>query len=137
MNKEKVFKKYKEKAEGLLSDNHRVSNLISSATEKLKGIMSSNEQLKDFSYKVMVVLRMLKAQVTGEYREIPWRTLLLSAGAMLYFITPLDVIPDFIPALGLTDDIAILFWVYNSVKEDIERFEMWENTLELEVEDES
>jgi uncharacterized membrane protein YkvA (DUF1232 family) len=47
-------------------------------------------------------------------------------GALLYFITPLDVIPDLIPALGFTDDAALVLWVYKNIREDIEKFRQWE-----------
>ncbi|MCV9386890.1 YkvA family protein [Reichenbachiella ulvae] len=137
MNKEKVFKKYKEKAKDILSDNERFSRLMDTTSNKLQGIVNNNDKLKELVDKLSVFLRMVKAQFTGQYRELPWRTLLLVAGGMLYFVTPLDLIPDFLPALGFTDDLAIIFWIYNSIQEDIERFQSWENTLELEVEDES
>ncbi|PIB34377.1 hypothetical protein BFP72_02530 [Reichenbachiella sp. 5M10] len=137
MIKEKVFKKYKAKAENLLKDNDRVNGLMQVTADKLRGIVASNEKLKDLVEKIQVFLRMVKAQFTGQYRELPWRTVLLLAAAMLYFVTPLDMIPDFVPALGLTDDLAIVFWVYNSLKEDIERFRDWESTLALELDDES
>ena len=131
------FEKYKDKASKLLSDNERVNTLLSTTKGKLKSIVESNEKLKDFSDKVYTFFRMVKAQMTGEYREMPWKSLVMITGALIYFVTPLDLIPDFIPALGLTDDLAIVVWVYNSLKEDIEKFEVWENTIEVEAVDES
>lgn len=137
MNKERVFKKYKERAGNILKDKERVNQLLGSTSDKLQQIVNSNDKLKELVDKVSVFFRMVKAQFSGDYRELPWRTLMLIAGAMLYFITPTDLIPDFLPAIGFTDDVAIVYWIYNSIKEDIERFESWENSLALEVEDES
>ena len=131
------FEKYKTRASQLLKDNDRVSNLLSTTREKLKAIVDNNEKLKEFSDKVYTFFRMVKAQVSGEYKEMPVKSLVLITGALIYFVTPLDVIPDFIPALGLTDDLAIVIWVYNSIKEDIEQFEAWENTIEIQEADES
>ena len=37
-------------------------------------------------------------------------------GSLGYFISPLDVIPDFIPIIGLTDDIAVLMWAFYRIK---------------------
>jgi uncharacterized membrane protein YkvA (DUF1232 family) len=42
-------------------------------------------------------------------RETPMRVRIVLAGALAYFVFPFDVIPDFIVALGYTDDAAILF----------------------------
>ncbi|MGB0524504.1 MAG: YkvA family protein [Flammeovirgaceae bacterium] len=46
-----------------------------------------------------------------------------------------DLIPDFIPFLGFSDDALIIAWVYNSVRKDLEAFEEWENTFAVELED--
>ncbi len=40
--------------------------------------------------------------------EMPMRTKAMIYGALGYFISPLDLIPDFIPAVGFTDDIWAL-----------------------------
>ena len=93
--------------------------------------MNSSEQLKTFSNRIYLLMRMIKAQFAGEYTEIPWKTLTMIAGALLYFVTPIDLIPDFIPALGFTDDITIVYWVIRSIQEEIEKFELWENTIEI------
>ncbi len=36
--------------------------------------------------------------------------------AIIYFITPLDLIPDFIPFSGLLDDAGVILWVMNLYK---------------------
>ena len=132
MDKKATFEKYKNKASKILQDNERVNDLLSQTKSKLKSIIGNNEKLQSLTDKVTTFYRMLKAKFNGDYDEFPWRTVLLIAGAMLYFITPFDLIPDFIPALGLADDFAIVAWVYSSIQEDIERFEAWENTIEIE-----
>lgn len=44
---------------------------------------------------------------TAQKPNLPLWEKLLIYSALLYFITPLDVVPDFLP-LGLTDDLAVL-----------------------------
>lgn len=34
-------------------------------------------------------------------------------GTLIYFINPLDVIPDLTPFLGFTDDLSLVYFVYN------------------------
>ena len=40
-------------------------------------------------------------------------------GALGYFISPLDIIPDVLPLIGLSDDIAVLAWAFNRVKHNV------------------
>jgi uncharacterized membrane protein YkvA (DUF1232 family) len=72
--------------------------------------------------------RLLRAYAQGEYREIPWKSLLLIVAAIVYFINPIDIIPDLLPIVGLTDDFAVLFMVYKSIGTDIEKFLLWEKS---------
>ncbi len=69
---------------------------------------------------------MAKAYASGRYRDIPWKSMLIILGSIIYFINPLDMIPDLIPVAGLTDDFAILLWVYDSIETEVERFLAWE-----------
>ncbi|EMR02331.1 YkvA family protein [Cesiribacter andamanensis] len=70
--------------------------------------------------------RLIKAYSNGQYREFPYRSLVKIVAAVIYFVSVVDLIPDFIPVLGLTDDLAILAWVYASVKDDLQQFVEWE-----------
>lgn len=47
--------------------------------------------------------------------EIPIRLQLTIIGALLYLVLPSDVIPDFIPGIGLIDDVGVILFVYTEV----------------------
>ena len=40
-------------------------------------------------------------------------------GALGYFITPIDIVPDILPLIGLTDDIAVLAWAFSRVRHNV------------------
>lgn len=40
-------------------------------------------------------------------------------GALGYFISPLDIVPDILPLIGLSDDIAVLAWAYSRIKHNV------------------
>lgn len=70
--------------------------------------------------------RLMKAYAGGHYREFPYASIVKIVAAVVYFVSVVDLVPDFIPILGLTDDLAILAWVYSSVKDDLQKFVDWE-----------
>jgi uncharacterized membrane protein YkvA (DUF1232 family) len=76
--------------------------------------------------RVTTLSRMVKAYISGDYRIVPWSSILKILAVLIYFISPFDLIPDFIPFLGLTDDFALVTWVFGSLKEDFNNFEAWE-----------
>ena len=76
--------------------------------------------------KITTLSRMIRAYFSGEYRIIPWSSILKIIAVLIYFISPIDVIPDFLPIIGLTDDLALTMWLFTSLKEDFENFEAWE-----------
>lgn len=85
-------------------------------------LASAKETLNIFS-------RISKAYTSGKYRSIPWKTVATILAAIIYFLNPLDLIPDFIPLLGLTDDFSVLVWVFNSVNMEVDKFLDWERSM--------
>ena len=73
-----------------------------------------------------LLLRLLKAWKTGSYRGLSVRTLASCAIALLYVLSPVDAIPDFIPGIGLIDDAAILALLLHSLAQDLVAFRAWE-----------
>ncbi|MFK8018921.1 MAG: YkvA family protein [Pseudomonadales bacterium] len=74
---------------------------------------------------VQLLVSMLRSYRSGEYKEVSSKTLLLIIAALLYFIMPADLVPDFILGLGYLDDIALLAWTVKSVSAELEKFDDW------------
>ncbi len=83
---------------------------------------------------ISLPLRMLRAYVWGGYRQIPWRSLTMLTAAIIYFLMPFDFITDFLPLIGLMDDIGVLGWTLKQLKDDVDRFEAWEQSVAASTE---
>ncbi|MGE0405348.1 MAG: YkvA family protein [Candidatus Korobacteraceae bacterium] len=73
------------------------------------------------------LIRMLRAWGSGRYRQAPASTLAFALLALVYFLSPIDVVSDFIPVLGLLDDVTVLALVLSAISKDLERFHLWED----------
>ena len=69
---------------------------------------------------------MIKAYSKNEYKEIPVSTIVSIIMTLLYVFSPIDLIPDFLPVVGLLDDAAVLGTCVASFGTAIKRFEEWE-----------
>lgn len=47
-------------------------------------------------------------------------------GAIIYFVTPVDLILDWIPLLGFIDDAAVVVFVIRQIRSDLDKFLEWE-----------
>lgn len=68
---------------------------------------------------------MLKAYMSGKYKDVSWETIISIVAAIIYFVNPFDLIPDFFPG-GFIDDAAVIGYVLHRFKSDIDRFRGWE-----------
>lgn len=87
-------------------------------------------RLGDTFADLMLLTSLLRDWVTGRYRTVPWGTLLTITGALVYFLMPLDAIPDPIVALGLVDDIAVISRTLKLTRNDLERYQQWRTEQE-------
>jgi len=121
------FHKAKERASGLLKDRKRLKTLLINSTKKLGNLNFTKLNLTKLTDRVKVIVRMLKAYVKGEYKMLPWKSLIILVAALFYFVTPLDLIPDVIPVTGYIDDFTVVLWVFRTLQDDINEFIVWEN----------
>jgi len=121
------FKQAQHRARQLLRDPEKLKNLLSEAAKKMQMLRGNSPAALELKSKVGAVQRMLQAYIRGEYRRIPWKSLLLLVSGIIYFVMPLDFVPDFIPLTGFLDDLSILLWIFHTIKTDIEEFEAWES----------
>lgn len=80
---------------------------------------------------VKASLRLLVAWTRRSYRQVSGSALLLLVAALLYFVTPIDIIPDTLGALGFVDDVAVIQTAVNTVRDELDAFRDWEDTRAL------
>lgn len=61
----------------------------------------------------------------GEYRAVSPKTMLSVVAGLMYFLSPFDAVPDWIPGIGMLDDIAVLAWVMKSLESELNAFRAW------------
>jgi len=87
--------------------------------EKLKEVPGKFTRLVN---QVKLLYAMIKDYRSGQYKEVPWYTIAVAAAAILYFLTPLDFIPDWIPIGGYIDDAAVLAFCVNALRDDLRKY---------------
>lgn len=80
---------------------------------------------------LQATLRLLIAWARRSYRKISGASVLLLVAALVYFVTPVDIIPDTLGAIGFVDDIAVIETAVESVRAELDRFREWEETNAL------
>jgi uncharacterized membrane protein YkvA (DUF1232 family) len=76
---------------------------------------------------VELALRLIQDHAAGRCPQIPYHTVCLLAVSLLYFIDPLDVIPDWIPGVGSADDALVFELAFHLGRAGIERYCTWKD----------
>ena len=118
---EKELKKGYPKAETLLNDKSKLDDLLESLEVKIEKIPNLGEAL---SY-VPVFIQLVKCFITKKYTIIPRGSIVAIISALVYFVSPFDIIPDFIPGIGYIDDALVITTCIYLVHSDIEIFKSW------------
>jgi uncharacterized membrane protein YkvA (DUF1232 family) len=72
-----------------------------------------------------LALRVVSDHAAGHCPQIPYYTVSLLAVALLYFADPLDVIPDWIPGVGTSDDALVFELAFQLGQPGVERYCTW------------
>lgn len=78
--------------------------------------------------------RLVRAKITGDYAGTSGGRLLAIVGALLYVLSPVDLVPEiFLPLLGLGDDALVISWIAASLINETETFLRWERDRDRTV----
>ncbi len=121
------------KAARLAGKPGRIALLLTKLGDRLTKVDWKAFSVTTAKDKLSVFSRIASAYATGKYRDISWKSVLIVLAAIIYFLNPVDLIPDFIPVLGLTDDFSVLLWVYNTASKEVDKFLSWERSISQTV----
>lgn len=97
---------------------------VTKILSKIKKFLDKKKHKIKFLDKVYLLVEMLEAYSEKKY-VIDDGSLGLIIACLAYLILPTDLIPDFIIAVGFTDDAAAFALVFNQLSSEIERFKAW------------
>lgn len=113
-------------AKSYVDDSQRLRALFQEAS---KGVTTfPKESFKDTWPYLQAMLRLIRAYYRGDYRAITESTLIVIIAAIIYVVSPLDVIPDAIPAIGYLDDATVLALALRRTRQDLDDFMIWETS---------
>lgn len=119
-----AYRKAKSLVQTTINSPKQLLSLVNSAQSKVNGRIKSS--IRPLIEPIQDSFRLVRAYANGSYRQISLESFGLIVAAIIYFVMPLDALPDFIAVFGLADDAAILAWTFNKVKEELSRFLQWE-----------
>ena len=121
----KFFERARKRAAEILNNQERLKSLLMQSKEKLSRLEINNINHSKLFERVNLFVRMVKSHVRGDYR-VHWQSIVIIVAALIYFVTPLDLIPDLVPVTGYVDDLSILLWVNATLQKEIDAFRLWE-----------
>lgn len=124
-NLKELFKRFsssKTKASELVKDKEKIKKKLNEAYEKAN---KNKENMGSIWDQFQLLLSLAKDYFNGSYKDISKNSVLAIVAGMLYFLSPVDLIPDFILGFGLIDDVFILGLVIKQVALDIQKYQKW------------
>lgn len=128
-----MYKLFVKSAYRILQKPLTILQILKKAAARLQQYQNVKEFTEDVKDYLGTLIRVTRAYAKNEYRDISKRNIALSVAAIIYFISPIDIIPDFLAA-GLIDDIALLVWVYKNMQTEIDAFLEWEDSQKIRIE---
>lgn len=86
---------------------------------------------------IVSMVSLVDSYVKKEYRDIPVATIVSVVAALVYILSPIDLIPDAVPIIGYLDDAAVVLLVLNfGVDKDLDKYRLWqENNRKTALDD--
>lgn len=92
---------------------------------KLEVLGKAPEGLEEVWTDLTVMVQLCQDYNDEKYRDISWDKMQKIAGAVSYFVSPFDLVPDGIPKIGYLDDAAVIRHVLKKNRDDINRYRKW------------
>jgi len=118
----KRFRTSQTRATELIKDKEKAKETINEAFNK------ANANKADFHNiwgQFQLLFALAKDYFNGTYKNISTKSIIAIVAALLYFLSPVDLISDFILGLGFIDDVFIIGLVIKEVSIDLDKYRLW------------
>lgn len=99
-----------------------VEEVLDKGTDKADSLMDSGFHfIIQLAKRIRTLYYLLRDWWMGRYM-CPWTTIGVIVAAILYFLSPVDLIPDFIPVIGYLDDAAVVAFAIGMIDGDLQAY---------------
>lgn len=109
------------KAEKLLQNEDKIEHFLQRLEKKLRRVPLAGSTLAE----IPILASLVKSFVKRQYTEVPIGLIIAIISALIYFVSPIDVIADIIPFAGFADDAAVIAACWKLVESDVEEYAEW------------
>ena len=122
-------------AEALLKQPNRLREKLVNTRKKLG--QTDSGQLQGIKSQLTELIEFSQDMLRGNYQTIDVKTPVMVVAAILYFLLPIDSIPDFILGLGYLDDVTVITFVFRQLSNELEKYRAWRADAQPEIDNET
>lgn len=116
-----AFQQSTKQAEQMLEDENKTKDFLDTVEKKFASIKVIGKGLSQ----IPLMINLIRSYLKKEYTNVPIGSILAVLGALIYFLSPVDLIPDILPVIGKLDDAAVIGIALKLVSTDLECYAEW------------
>ncbi len=116
-----AFQQSTKQAEQMLEDENKTKDFLDTVEKKFASIKVIGKGLSQ----IPLMINLIRSYLKKEYTNVPIGSILAILGALIYFLSPVDLIPDILPGIGKLDDAAVIAIALKLVSTDLECYAEW------------
>lgn len=117
-----LLEQFKNNAKKLLFNVEKTKETLKRAFDKA---LKNEGAISEVFHDLKLLLSLVKDYISGAYKGIPFGSIVAALGGVLYFLSPIDFIPDFLLGIGLIDDVFVISLVLKQIHSDLQKYEKW------------
>ena len=129
ISKNAIFSMFISRATKLLGRPFKIITILNETADKLADENSKDNKFKQLFEVALTLVRLVRSYASGEYREIQSSTIISGLAVLLYVLSPIDLVPDFIPVVGFLDDLSLVSWFIGKFQGELINFREWEQRV--------
>ncbi len=136
MDKEKIIHQFTDssqwtnKAKELLENNKDKIDDVKEILRKTWEKIQANKHFKQVLKEAETLISYISDIIHNKYTKHSKWALTVALAALVYVLSPLDIIPDFIPFAGLLDDVVVLTYTFSLLRDELTRYKNWQAGIE-------
>ena len=98
---------------------------VTRKADKIEKKVRESGPLRRYIEDVKLLISLVKDYWFGIYKEIPYWVIGATVFTLLYVLSPIDLIPDVIPVVGLVDDAAVIAICLLMIEQELHDYSEW------------